>query len=168
MTVIRPERPADAPAIRDVVTAAFDARDEADLVDALRDSPAFVPGLSLVAVDGDDVVGHVLFSELAVSGPADALVLAPLAVTPDRQGQGVGSDLVATGLDRARVLGYDLVFLHGSPAFYPRFGFEPAAAAGVENPFPVPDEEFMAVELTPGALSEAAGALTYPAAFDAL
>lgn len=166
--VVEPETPGDRSAVRAVHAAAFPTGDEAALVDALRNDPGYVPDLSLLArVDGA-VVGHVLFSEVGVSGPASALTLAPVAVAPDHQGRGIGSQLVRAGLDRARDLGYDLVFLHGSPRFYVRFGFEPAVPAGFENPFDLPDPDFQVCELTPGALDEAGSELDYPAAFERL
>lgn len=183
MVSVRPETPGDESGVRLVVTAAFDTPEEARLVDALRASPAFVPDLSLVAVDdaaelpdgvgegGDDaVVGHVMLTRVSVvrHPGVDALVLAPLAVAPEQQGRGIGSTLVRESLLRAREAGADLVVLHGSPAFYPRFGFEPAGAVGLSNPFATPPAEFMARELRSGVLDLVEGPLSYPAAFEAL
>lgn len=183
MVTIEPERPVDRSEVHRVVEAAFDTPEEAALVEALRDSPGYVPECSLVArdVDGDGdrdrdrnrnrrtngVVGHVLLTEteLLDAWPA-ALTLAPVAVHPARQGEGIGSDLVQAGLENARRQGYDLVFLHGDPDFYGRFGFEPAVQAGVENPLELPDPDFQVCELTPGALEAAEGRLSYPSAFD--
>jgi len=189
MVTIEPERPADRSGVRHVVEAAFDTPEEAALVEALRDSPGYVPECSLVARDVDEdgdgdgdrdrnrdrnpdrrangVVGHVLLTEteLLDAWPA-ALTLAPVAVHPARQGEGIGSDLVQAGLENARRQGYDLVFLHGDPDFYGRFGFEPAVQAGVENPLELPDPDFQVCELTPGALEVAEGRLSYPSAFD--
>lgn len=173
---IGPETPDDVEGIRRVVTAAFDADDEAVLVDALRESPAFVPALSIVARIDGSVVGHVLSTEVGTEGSASALTLAPVAVAPEYQGRGIGSRLVRAGLDSARDLGYDLVFLHGSPRFYERFGFRPAVPAGFENPFDLPDPDFQVCELAPGVLDDpgsggaedCGGALKYPAAFERL
>jgi putative acetyltransferase len=171
MVTIEPERPADVPGVRRVVEAAFDTPAEADLVEALRDSDGFVPECALVARDGEDgedgVVGQVLLTETGLldAWPA-ALTLAPVAVHPGRQGEGIGGDLVRAGLENAHREGYDLVFLHGDPDFYGQFGFEPAVPAGVENSLDLPDPDFQVCELTPGALEAAEGRVSYPSAFD--
>jgi predicted N-acetyltransferase YhbS len=135
-----------------------------------------VPSCTVVAVTEDaqtdeptdDVVGHAACSSVSlVEDPTvDALVLAPVAVRPDAQGAGIGSRLVRDVLDRASNSGYGLVFLHGSPAFYPRFGFEPAGQFGFENPFETPPEAFMVAVLD--ASTTVGGELTYPPAFDEL
>lgn len=173
MVTIEPERPADVPEGRRVVEAAFDTPAEADLVDALRDSEGFVPECALVARDAgsdgaeDPVVGQVLLTETdLLDAWPEVLTLAPVAVHPDRQGEGIGSDLVRAGLESAQREGYDLVFLHGDPDFYGRFGFEPAVPFGIENPVDLPDPAFQVCELTPGALAAAEGRLAYPDAFD--
>lgn len=166
-----PATPADAAGVESLLRAAFPTADEADLVAALRDDPAHVADLDLVAVDGGTVVGHVLFTRVVVPGtdrPDAHLVLAPLSVRPARQGEGIGSTLVREGLARARERGFGSVVLHGSTAYYPRFGFEPAVPAGLENPFDLPDEDFMACELRPGALAGADGPVRYPAPFQRL
>jgi len=119
--VIRDEGPADAPAVRAVVEAAFGRPLEADLIDRLRqDGDAAVP---LVAVDGGEVVGHVLLSAMA----APFRALAPVSVAPHRQRSGVGTRLIRAGLDRAGDGGWRGVFVLGDPAYYRRFGFDPAA-----------------------------------------
>lgn len=168
MTVIRPESPDDAPAIRAVHRAAFPTDDEAELVADLRDEATFDPDFSLVAVREGRVVGHVVCSPVGL--PADpgaaALVLGPIGVVPGEQGAGIGSDLVEAVLDGAAGAGVDHVFLHGSPAFYSRFGFEPAGRYGFENPFDTPTAEFqvwLLSERQPGG-----GPLDYPAAFAAV
>jgi putative acetyltransferase len=148
----------DAAAIRAIHLAAFSSGDEGALV-----VPA---GLSVVARRGDAVVGHASCSRVGVDGEWDALVLAPVAVVPPAQGEGVGSALVREVLARAEDVGWDAVFLHGSPAFYERFGFRPAGELGFENPFDTPAAEFMIATLTDAAAP--GGALDYPAAFDVL
>ncbi|GKZ12378.1 N-acetyltransferase [Haladaptatus sp. T7] len=158
--------PTDTTAIRDVVTAAFERDDEAILVDALRESPAYRPDLSFVARHDGDVIGHVMFTEVALSDRETAeLVLAPLSVSPEHQRSGVGSRLVRVGLDAARDAGYELVFLHGDPDYYGRFGFTSAVDAGFENPFDMPDEAFQVYALSEDSLADVGGALTYPAPF---
>ena len=139
--VVRVETATNVQAVRAVHEAAFGGSAEADLVDALRLDPAWLPGLSLVALEpvpGEaapwDVLGHVLLTRLRVGG-RDALALAPLAVRPDRQGRGVGSALVRAALDGAREAGERLVVVLGEPAYYGRFGFVPAATLGITGPY---------------------------------
>src|SRR6266851_10467374 len=106
---IRCEMPADHEGIREVIREAFDRPNEARLVDALRASPSFIPELSLVADLNGRIVGHVLFSRLAVEGnghPVELLALAPMAVLPECQRQGVGRHLIGMGLVLASMLGY--------------------------------------------------------------
>ncbi len=161
---VRPEKTTETDEIGEVVAAAFGRRDEADIVTALRESPAFRPELSLVASHESEIVGHVMFSEVALDDheARTALVLAPLAVAPDHQRSGVGSRLVRAGLDAARTAGDDLVFLHGSTDYYERFGFTAAVDAGFENPIDLPDEHFQVFDLSGEASEEASGTLTYP------
>ena len=160
---IRPERDGDAEAIRSVVAAAFPTAAEAHLVDALRQQQAAV--ISLVADEGGQVVGHILFSPVTLDG-ADArmLGLAPMAVRPDRQRQGIGSALVRRGLDASRERGAAAVVVVGHPAFYPRFGFIPASRFAVRCEYDVPDDVFMALELTAGVLRPG-GLVRYHSAF---
>ena len=146
--IVRPASPADHAAIRAVVSAAFKQPDEADLVDRLRaDGDALV---ELVAEDAGEVVGHILFSPMAADPQARIAALAPLAVAPARQRDGVGSALSRAGLAACRAAGVEAVIVLGHPAYYPRFGFSAQAARGVQAPFSGPS--FMALALTPGAL----------------
>jgi len=169
MITIRPETADDYAAIAEVNALAFGREVEPRLVEALRRSPEFIPELSLVAIEAARVAGHILFSPMAIEtkdGAVPALGLAPLAVRPELQNQGIGSALVRDGLDRCRSLGHRIVVVIGHPAYYPRFGFSPARPRGLEAPFPVPDEAFLALELVPGALGGIAGVVKYPPAFD--
>lgn len=137
MVLIRREGPGDAEVIYAVTAAAFaragesGAPAEAPLVDALRASGAWIPELSLVAVDpGGDVVGHVVCSRGSVVD-APVLALGPLSVRPDWQLAGVGSALMHAVLGAADALGEPLVVLLGSTAYYPRFGFRRASEYGI-------------------------------------
>lgn len=168
MIIIRPEQKEDIDAITEVNNAAFKGQGEAKLVEAIRASANFVPELSLVAV-ADDVIGHILFSKIGIEtshGRVPTLGLAPMAVRPEFQGKGIGSELVREGLRMCGELGYEHVVVLGHPAFYPRFGFEPASKKGIEPPFPAADEAFMVLEIKPGSLNGKSGVVKYPPAFD--
>ncbi len=169
MIVIRAESAADRLAIRDVIVRAFGRDEEARLVEALRASPDFAAALSLIAIDDGRVVGHILFSCIHIrTADADvpALALAPVAVLPERQNQGIGSALIRHGLEECRRLGHRIVVVVGHPSYYPRFGFSPARAKGLDAPFP--DPAFMVQELVPGALDGICGTVEYPPAFAAV
>ncbi len=166
MPQIRPEKPEDIPAIHALNAAAFPTPAEADLVDTLREQDAHV--LSLVAEDEDRVVGHILFSPVVIetaSGHIDALGLAPMAVLPERQREGIGSRLVATGLTQCTALDYPAVVVLGHPDYYPRFGFIQADQRGITCEFPSPPEAFMVKELCAGTLDGRSGVAKYHPAF---
>jgi putative acetyltransferase len=164
---VREETPEDAEAIREVHRRAFGQEDEARLVDALRGGG--YARLSLVAEEGGRVVGHVLFSDLPIvtqAGTLHALALAPVAVLPAHQRQGVGSRLVREGLRACAEAGHRVVVVVGHPAYYPRFGFSAQLDGRLKAPFSGP--AFMALELVPGALAEGpfvAGEVRYPPPF---
>lgn len=156
--VIRPETAGDAPAIYDLVAAAFGSEAEAQLVEAIRASPEYHAGMALVAVvrggsgadrrgggagsrhqTRDEVVGHVMISGAALhEGEREhrVVTLSPLAVAPHAQGRGVGSLLVRAVTERADRAGEPLVLLEGDPRYYGRFGFEHAAPYGIEFTLP--------------------------------
>jgi putative acetyltransferase len=164
---IRPEAVADHDAIRRVHRLAFARDEEAQLVEALREGGHV--RLSLVAERAGEVLGHVLFSDLPIrtaAGTVLALALAPLAVLPAWQRQGVGSALVRAGLDECRRQGHRIVVVLGHPGFYPRFGFTAGLAAGLASPFSG-RESFMAVELVAGALQGVMGRVRYAPPFGA-
>lgn len=162
MITLRPEHPEDHPAVFEIHTRAFGRPEEARLVEALRKVAA--PQISLVAVRDDQVVGHIFFSPVIIKGQkssVQALGLAPMAVLPELQNQGVGSLLVQEGLKVARRMGQNLVVVLGHSEYYPRFGFEIASRKGLRCEFPAPDEAFMVAELTPDALHGATGVVKY-------
>lgn len=168
MLHIRAETEGDYPAIRDINTRAFERDDEARLVEAIRQSPAFVSELSLVALSERRLVGHILFSRVRIRTAEQAvaaLALAPLAVRPEWQRQGVGTALVWRGLEECRRFGHQIVVVVGHARYYPRFGFSPARPEGIEAPFSVPDRSFLVRALVPGALRGVRGTVEYPAAF---
>ncbi len=164
----RAEGPQDYAAIDAVHRAAFGRDMEGRLVRALRGGDTFDPDLSLVALRGGQIAGHILFSSIRIVGAAGAwpaIALAPMAVVPPLQRQGIGSALLHAGLAACRERGHRLIVVVGHPEYCPRFGFQPARPAGLEAPFPVPDEAFMVAELAPGALAGVRGVVQYPQAF---
>ncbi len=168
MVLIIPETESHQAKISQVVSAAFGRSNEAELIDKIRNSTYFIPELSLVAVEEEEVLGHILFSLIEIDGgekKITALALAPLAVKPEYQRQGIGSRLVETGLLKCQELSYLIVVVLGEPLFYQRFGFKPTSLWGIKAPFPVPDEAFMALELQPGSLENNTGTVCYPAYF---
>jgi len=164
---IRLEKPEDIPAIRIVNERAFGGAAEADLVDALRRNGKAT--ISLVAEDDGRVVGHILFSPVAIETSERELVgvgLAPMSVIPERQNQRIGSLLVEDGLRRCREDGHPFVVVLGHPEYYPRFGFVPASRFGIKSEYDVADEVFMVMELQEGALSGCAGVVKYQPEFN--
>ena len=168
MLKIRPEDSEDYAGVRGVLQQAFGPDGaEADLVDALRAADAHVPGLCLVALHVREVVGHLFFSRARLDSGDEVLALAPMAVTPERQREGVGSRLLGDGLRRAGQTAFPLVVVVGHADYYPRFGFEPAKAHGIRAPWDVPVESWMVLRL-PTYRAEARGLVSYPQAFDAV
>ena len=163
--IIRAELPKDGAAIRAVNVSAFETALEANLVDALREQAD--PVLSLVADDEGVVVGHIMFSPVALSGhpPLQIMGLAPMAVSPGRQRAGIGSALVRAGLEQCARLGFGAVVVLGHPAYYPRFGFVPSTRFGIGCEYDVPEDVFMVMELQPRYLLGAYGTIKYHAAF---
>ena len=164
MMAVRAEAPGDEDAIRGLNELAFGGRTEADLVDALRGSEAWLPEFSLVAEDGAGIVGHVLFSVVRLDSGPELLSLGPMAVMPERQRGGVGSALIGRGLELSRTTSYPLVVVLGHPAYYPRFGFEPASGYDIGTPYEVPDEAWMALPL-PRYDERVRGTVVYPPAW---
>jgi putative acetyltransferase len=167
--VVRPEEPDDHDAVYCVSQLAFGRRDEADLVDRLRAAGKAI--VSLVAADAGRIVGHILFSPVSVkSSGADcsAVGLAPMAVLPNRQREGIGSFLVRRGLDECRRLGHERVVVLGYPEYYGRFGFLPASRVGIRCEYDAPEGAFMVMELRPGAFSGCAGTAVYAPEFGGL
>jgi putative acetyltransferase len=155
---------ADDAAIRQLNDDTFGGHYESRLIEDLR--AAGLDAVELVAVENDDIVGHILFSVLATTidrQTVPALALAPMAVRPDRQRRGIGSALVRAGLDLARDRDWRAVIVLGHKGYYPRFGFSAALARPLEAPFS--GDAFMALELAPDALRGEKGRVTYPPAF---
>ena len=163
---IREEQPGDMQAIRAVNLAAFETSAEADLVDALREEAS--PLVSLVCDDAGVIVGHIMFSPVTVvsAGNTPMLMgLAPMAVVPARQREGIGSRMIAAGLERCEQLGVAAVVVLGHADYYPRFGFAPASRFGLRCEYDVPDDVFMVRELVGGGLNGLAGTIRYHPVF---
>lgn len=148
---IRQEKPEDYEEVYELVREAFASAEHADgneqdLVEALRKGDAFIPELSLVAEEGGQLAGHILFTRARV-GEVEVLALAPLSVRPAFQRQGVGTALTEEGHRIARELGFPYSIVLGSENYYPRLGYREAAGFGVEAPEGIPSANFMAIRL---------------------
>lgn len=162
----RYERPEDISAIRHVHLAAFETKTEANLVDSLRDHDEHM--ISMVALEFNKIVGHILFSPVTIAtggSVATLLGLAPMAVLPEYQRQGVGSSLVEKGLDECVKKDFPAVVVLGYPLFYRRFGFVSSIKYGIISEYDVPPDVFMILEMHPGALNGIYGTAKYHNAF---
>jgi putative acetyltransferase len=167
MLTLRGETPEDIPAIHHVHTAAFGQPNEADLVDALRWHNALT--ISLIAILGGRLVGHIAFSPVTITSSTatmEALGLAPMAVLPAYQRQGIGSKLVEAGLTACHRTPYGIVVVLGHPHYYPRFGFVPAKPLGIVWEHDAPEEAFMVKEIQKDALAQTRGVVKYRPEFD--
>lgn len=154
--LLRPIDPSEEEAVADVHRRAFGSDIESDLALGLMRDPGFVRTLSFVAEDGGRLLGHVLFSRAWLERDDGQpgfplLVLAPLAVVPEAQREGVGTALVEAAIALAGESGEIAVLVFGDPAYYGRFGFESAWPKGVRTPYPAePEWGWQALELAPG------------------
>lgn len=162
MITIRPETLEDASQVRQINELAFGQPTEADLIERLRQ--ARIHSVSLVAED-DGIVGHILFTPVVVQSAGRRVVgmgLAPMAVRPDRQRQGIGSQLVRRGLELLRERGCTFVVVVGHPEYYSRFGFEPASLKGLASQWEgVPEAAFMVLVLDVAAMLGVSGVVKY-------
>lgn len=172
--IIRPEQTAEYNMTEEVIKKAFLHEEYSDkkehlLVKRIRKSDAFIPELSLVALHQEQqVIGHILLSKIKIADGDQTVVslaLAPVSVAPEYQKQGIGSQLIHNALETAKDLGFGSVIVLGHKEYYPRFGFKPASLWNIRAPFEVPDEVFMALELTENALSNVQGVVQYSKAF---
>jgi len=162
MSLIRREQPQDIPEIHQVNIRAFGQKKEALVVDKLRKNCNSI--LSLVAFTDDKVVGHVLFSPAVIEGKHGRLVgmgLAPLAVLPEYQRKGIGTQLMQTGISRIKEGGCPYIIVIGHPEYYARFGFEQAGRFGISSEWAVPDEAFMILMLDKKAMNGITGVARY-------
>ena len=173
-TLIRPEQKQEFKKIQDLVINAFSNAEFSDqqeylLVKRIRESDAYIPELSLVATDSDDQpIGHLLLSKVTIvheDQSVESLALAPVSVATDYQKKGIGSRLIREALSRAKEMGYQSVIVLGHEHYYPKFGFKPASSWNIRAPFDVPDNVFMATELTENGLNDVQGVVHYSEAF---
>ena len=133
----------DLEAVLAVERAAFGGNDEAELVKRLLLDPSAKPLLSLIAFSGDKALGHILFTKASLLNAPRAIsvkILAPLAVVPNAQRQGIGGKLINEGLRRLTKMDVELVFILGYPKYYTRYGFKPAGSLGFAAPYPIPQK----------------------------
>lgn len=172
MVTIRQERQTDYRKTEEVVQQAFlneefsDKKEHA-LVKRIRECDAFIPELSIVAVD-EEIVGHIMLSKITIEqdgASVDSLALAPVSVARGYQKKGIGGKLIVAALAKAKELGYGSVVVLGHPEYYPKFGFKKASEWNIKAPFEVPEEVFMVMELTENALEVVKGVVQYSSAF---
>lgn len=171
--IIRKEIDKDFNDIYNLVKNAFENCDHSDgnehnLVEKLRKSENYIPKLSLVAVESDKIVGYIMLTKLYIkdnNNIYESLALAPLAVSPEYQNKGIGSNLVREALKLSKKLEYKNIFVLGSENYYPRFGFKEAINFGIKAPFEVLSKNFMAIELIENSLKDISGELIYAKEF---
>jgi predicted N-acetyltransferase YhbS len=170
--IIRQENPADYPIVFDLIKESFKNEEHTDhrehfLVERLRTSDGFVPELSLVAAIDGEVVGYILLTKVKIIGKevVESLAMAPVAVLPEYQNQGIGGKLIVAAHNKAKELGFESVIVLGHEGYYPKFGFKLAESFGIKPPFDVPSENFMAMELVDGALEGVEGVVKYAEEF---
>ncbi|HDR4422259.1 TPA: N-acetyltransferase [Bacillus cereus] len=172
MVTIRQEQKNDYRKTEEVVQQAFlheefSDKTEHELVSRIRKCDAFIPELSIVAVD-EEIVGHILLSKITIEQgetSVESLALAPVSVDRDHQKKGIGGKLIVAALAKAKELGYGSVVVLGHPEYYPKFGFKKASEWNIKAPFEVPEEVFMVVELRENALEGVEGVVQYSSAF---
>ena len=160
--MVREELPEDISAVRLVNVRAFGRTQEADIIDKLRQNCSDL--LSLVAVRQNDVVGHILFSPTTVESEdrsTQGMGLAPMAVRPDCQRQGIGSELIRAGIEELKSNRCAFIVVLGHPQYYPRFGFERASRYGIRSEWQVPDEAFMILMLDESEMRSVSGVAKY-------
>lgn len=172
MVTIRQERQTDYRKTEEVVQQAFlneefsDKKEHA-LVKRIRECDAFIPELSIVAVD-EEIVGHIMLSKITIEqdgASVDSLALAPVSIARSYQKKGIGGKLIVAALEKAKELGYGSVVVLGHPEYYPKFGFKKASEWNIKAPFEVSEEVFMVMELTENALESVEGVVQYSSAF---
>lgn len=148
--------------VMSIERVAFGSDEEANLVRDLIGDTSAKPIVSLLAIQDDRAVGHILFTKarLEPKAPLSISILAPIAVVPDSQKQGIGGKLIEYGLQVLLESMVDLVFVLGHPEYYPSYGFKPAGNLGFDAPYPIPGKNadaWMVQALRPGAIGTFSG-----------
>lgn len=167
---VRLETAQDIRAIDVVNLSAFEGDTEAQLVSTVRESPGFVPELSLVAEFNGRIVGHVLLSKVRYVHPQQehtVLALAPMSVVPSQSHRGIGAELLRAAIQRARDLEFPAIVVVGQPEYYLRFGFEAGRNWQLQCVPPVSMELLTVMDLVKGTLRPG-GQVIYPPAFAAI
>ncbi|PDY40861.1 GNAT family N-acetyltransferase [Bacillus wiedmannii] len=172
MVTIRKEQQNDYKKTEEVVRQAFlheefSDKTEHELVSRIRKCDAFIPELSIVAVD-EEIVGHIMLSKITIEQDGtsvESLALAPVSVARGHQKKGIGGKLIGAALEKAKELGYGSVVVLGHPEYYPKFGFKKASKRNIKAPFEVPEEVFMVMELRENTLEGVEGVVQYSSAF---
>lgn len=172
---IRQEEPGDMPSVFELIQLAFENEQYSDhqeqvLVENLRKSPEFIPQLSLVAENEGKLVGYLLLTKVHIINNdnqqlQDSLALAPVAVLPQFQGKGIGTQLILASHQIAKELGFSAIIVLGHADYYPRFGYMTASTYEIKLPFDVPEENCMVKELIDNSLKGIAGTVHYPKEF---
>lgn len=134
--------------------------DEHLILRQLRESEGFVKKLDYLAIDGDKIVGNIVYTKVTVennSADNEVLCMGPIGVLPEYKGKGIGSMLMRHTIELARKMGFKGIVLYGDPKFYHRFGFVNAEQYGLQTSWGANFEEFMALELSEGSLSGMSG-----------
>ena len=166
MIEIREERADDIAAVRDLNRRAFGQDQESNIVDALRANGAAL--LSLVATLNDQVVGHIMYSPVSVTGNVSGTALGPMAVLPEHQRQGIGSKLIEAGNRKLKDAGCPFIVVVGHADYYPRFGFRPASEHGIKCEWDVPDNVFMLLVIDEAKMAGVAGLAKYMPEFSSV
>ena len=165
---IREEKAEDYDAVREINDKAFGQVEEGRIVDKIREACEEI--ISLVAVEGEKVVGHIFFSPAEINNKGKTIKgmgLAPMAVHPDYQNKGIGSSLVKEGIKRVEETSCPFIIVLGHDKYYPRFGFETASMYGIKPQWDgVPDEAFMIMILDKEIMAGVSGVATYRKEFD--
>jgi putative acetyltransferase len=171
MINIRQETPSDYDAVRRVNMISFGRKNEAELVDRLRKTDSFIPELSLVALEGERIIGHLLITKVHVTSNERSitlLALSPMCVIPEYQNKGVGTRMVEAAIRICRGLNYPAIVVLGHPPFYSRLGFVESGLYGIKSPFDAPPEAYMVYILVEELSGHVAGVVTYPDEFNSL
>jgi predicted N-acetyltransferase YhbS len=159
MLRLRPESPADIPARERLLDRCFGPGRHRKTCEILRRGGQPAAGLAFSLSDGGALVGTLRCWPIVAGSAGAALLLGPVAVDPQRQGEGLGALMMRHGLAEAARLGHAAVLLVGDAPYYGRFGFRRDLTRRLTLPGPVELDRFLGLELVPGALAEAEGAV---------